>query len=220
MAHKKYKKHQAHISSPLKVQEEPLIEKTPAPTEKIPASNKESFISIFLGALIVIIIGVIVYNYFSGLNKKNIPPTVAPSPKISEEVSQPTMIKGKIISYKVASGDSLWTIAEKFYNDGYKWTEIAKINKLTNPDEIEVGMTLSISEPTVKQGAITPAAVSTVGPKAITGKVYKVSVGDDLWDIAVRACGDGYKWPLLATSNKLENPDIIHPGNIFKIKCK
>jgi len=267
MAHKKNKKHQVHVPSKVKLQEQPVLEESFVKTEKLQESNKESWISIILGALIVIIIGVIVYNYFSGLNKNNlkisknnitesvsptavpsktatvmptekpiptativptkiptIAPTAIPTKLITKEeigeTTKPKVIKGKITSYKVALGDSLWTIAQKFYNDGYKWTEISKINKLENPDEIEIGMILSVPVPTVKQGEILPEAASTVGPKAITGTVYKVDEGDDLWDIAVRACGDGYKWPLLATSNKIENPDLIHPGNILKIKCK
>lgn len=263
MARKKNKKHQARVASSNKVEQEPILSEVPMTTDSLPEGNKESLISIFLGALIVIIIGVIVYTYFSGLNKNNIKitknetkvilsPTVNPSPMVTVvptekplptatlaptkvptktptkiivkektgEVTAPKVIKGKITSYKVLMGDSLWTIAQKFYNDGYKWTEIAKINKLTNPDGIEIGMTLAIPQVTVKPGVILPNAASTVGPKAITGTVYKVDEGDDLWDIALRACGDGYKWPLLATTNKLENPDLIHPGNIFKIKCK
>jgi len=230
MTRKKIKKHHAHISKPIKVQEEPIVRETTESTNKLPKSNKESLISIFLGALIVIIIGVIVYNYFS-ISRVSSPeitaiPTEKPLPTITLTptkvlTAMPTkVIRENILSYKVAFGDSLWTIAQKFYNDGYKWSEIAKINKLENPDGIEVGMTLAIPRATVKPGMITPAAVSTVGPKAITGTVYKVSEGDYLWEIAVRACGDGYKWSKLAEDNKIGNPDIIHPGNIIKIRCK
>lgn len=221
MARKKHKRRAVLNSLPDKIREETVTEIIPETKKQIAAPIKESFFSILLGALIVIIIGAIVYNYFSGLNKKGANPTIGPSPQASlEEVSQSEAFKEKIKPYKVLPGDSLWTIAQKFYNDGYKWTEIAKLNKLKNPDSIETGMTLSLPKIAVKEGAITPTALSTAAPKAITGTAYKVSVGDDLWDIAVRACGDGYKWMKLAEDNKLENPDIIHQGNVFKIKCK
>jgi nucleoid-associated protein YgaU len=36
-----------------------------------------------------------------------------------------------------------------------------------------------------------------------------------LWTIAVRAYGDGYKWTEIAKANKLVNPNLIHPGNVF-----
>jgi len=52
---------------------------------------------------------------------------------------------------------------------------------------------------------------------AISGNSYTVVKGDDLWDIAVRAYGDGYKWVEIARANKLVNPDVIHPGNVFTL---
>lgn len=51
----------------------------------------------------------------------------------------------------------------------------------------------------------------------ITQSEYVVKKGDDLWDIAVRAYADGYKWVDIARVNNLSNPDLIHPGNVFKI---
>lgn len=47
-------------------------------------------------------------------------------------------------SYKVVKGDSLWTVALRAYGDGYKWTEIAKANKLANPGVIHPGNTLNL----------------------------------------------------------------------------
>lgn len=47
-------------------------------------------------------------------------------------------------SYKIAKGDSLWTIAVRAYGDGYKWVEIAKENNITNPNIIHTGNVLSI----------------------------------------------------------------------------
>lgn len=46
--------------------------------------------------------------------------------------------------YKVVKGDNLWSIAVRAYQDGYKWPEIAKVNKLKNPNVIEVGQVLKI----------------------------------------------------------------------------
>lgn len=47
-------------------------------------------------------------------------------------------------SYTVQKGDSLWSIAVKEYNDGYKWVEIARANKLAHPDFIHVGNVLTL----------------------------------------------------------------------------
>jgi nucleoid-associated protein YgaU len=61
-----------------------------------------------------------------------------------------------------------------------------------------------------------PAAGSTVPPmEKITGNTYTVVRGDNLWNIAVRAYGDGFRWVEIARSNKLVNPHLIHAGNKF-----
>lgn len=59
-------------------------------------------------------------------------------------------------------------------------------------------------------------AVVSAGTK-ITGNTYVIQVGDDLWDIALRAYGDGYRWVDIANANNLENPDIIHVDNTLKL---
>lgn len=42
-------------------------------------------------------------------------------------------------SYTIIKGDSLWNIAVKEYGDGYKWVEIARENKIPNPNIIYSG---------------------------------------------------------------------------------
>lgn len=55
--------------------------------------------------------------------------------------------------------------------------------------------------------AMTPQA------EKISGDNYTVTSGEYLWEIAVRAYGDGYKWVDIARANNLNNPDVIHVGN-------
>lgn len=140
--------------------------------------------------------------------------------------------------YTVAEGDTLWSIAEKSYNDGFKWNEIAEANNITDATILEEGTQLTIPEiagnqadtspevspspttvssptaaasptadPTVTQ---TPAETQTQAQK-ITGNSYKIVAGDTLWDISVRAYGNGYKWVELARVNNIVNPDLIYP---------
>ena len=47
-------------------------------------------------------------------------------------------------TYTVKSGDTLFKIAEQFYNDGNKWEKIAKKNGNIKPQELQVGQTLTI----------------------------------------------------------------------------
>jgi len=46
--------------------------------------------------------------------------------------------------YTVVRGDTLWSIAKKFYNDGSRYPEIAKANNISNPDLIHAGQKLLI----------------------------------------------------------------------------
>lgn len=47
-------------------------------------------------------------------------------------------------AYTVKKGDTLWTIATKYYGSGAKYTKIAEANKLKNPNKITVGQKLTI----------------------------------------------------------------------------
>jgi len=62
-------------------------------------------------------------------------PTKAPA----EEEKVDEKITSSATEYTVVAGDSLWKIAIAQYNDGYKWVEIARANKLANPDLIHPG---------------------------------------------------------------------------------
>ena len=48
-------------------------------------------------------------------------------------------------TYKVVKGDSLWSIAVRSYGDGFKWVEIARGNKLVNPNIIHQGNVLTLA---------------------------------------------------------------------------
>ena len=155
-------------------------------------------------------------------------PSVKPTVKLSATAA-PTQVAEKKggtpakSTYSVKAGDTLWNIAEKHYKSGYNWVDIARVNNLSNPDAIEEGMKLTIPsvEPKVAT-VIAPEAnkgsPAIKGGEKITGSTYKVVEGDDLWGIAVRAYGDGYKWVDIARVNNLSNPDIIHPGTVLKLQ--
>jgi len=139
--------------------------------------------------------------------------------------------------YKVVEGDTLWSIAEKSYGDGFKWTEIAKANNITNATDLEKGVQLTI--PDLKNSGAETEQISltaTVAPtskvaeaivsnpteviaqaRTITGNTYTVVRDDSLWDIAIRAYGNGYRWVEIAKANNLTNPDLIFSENILKL---
>ena len=67
--------------------------------------------------------------------------------------------------YTVKQGDTLWSIAEKFYHDGTKFAQIMKDNGLLS-DRIKVGMQLKIGSSSVdKEPAKTGATATICTPK-------------------------------------------------------
>lgn len=178
-----------------------------------------SYTSLILGIVVVVIVGILLIAFV----RRQV--SIKPSPETSsisiEEQQQIT--PGK--KYTVVAGDTLWDIAVKSYNNGYNWVEIAKANNLVSPNVIEAGAELQIPEikteakPEVKTLTVTDSMVAgtQVGAVKIEGDSYTVVLDDDLWDIAVRAYGDGYKWVEVAKANNLVNPDVIHAGNVLKL---
>jgi nucleoid-associated protein YgaU len=135
---------------------------------------------------------------------------------IEKEASQDRPVVGQ--DYIVKDDDTLWVIAERAYGSGYNFVDIARANKLANPDMLYVGTKLTIpsvqpKKPTV--GEITPRAAAT---KADVPQTYTVVKGDHLWSIAEKQLGDGYAWVTIAKLNNLRNPNIILPGQILKLK--
>jgi len=67
--------------------------------------------------------------------------------------------------------------------------------------------------------ALSPTPTEAISPtvQAIEGDSYTVVKGDNLWNISVRAYGDGFKWTEIAKANNLTNPGLIHSGNTFVI---
>ena len=60
---------------------------------------------------------------------------------------------------------------------------------------------------------------SSDAPAASAGTTYTVKSGDSLSKIAKRIYGDASKWNRIYDANrdKIENPDLIHPGQEFTI---
>ena len=165
--------------------------------------NEES-ISMVLGALVIVIVGILIVNYLKDKRSQTLPEALT--------TTNQSQI-GKV--HTVVKGETLWSIAEDVYGSGYNWTDVYKANGLKS-ETIEVGQELNMPNVAAKQPTATKQ-VSTIAPavQTITGDSYTVVHGDNLWKIAVRAYGDGYKWVEIAKVNKLVNPSLIHSGNVF-----
>lgn len=177
----------------------------------------ESSISMILGALVIIVLGVIVINYFRNVRKGEIG-TGINTEETPQEVVQPTITPGQgPVEYKVSKGESLWSISEKQYKSGYNWTDIAKANNLKSPYILKVDQTLTIPDIEQKIATVKNSENTSASTESISSSNYKVVKGDTLWSISRRAYKDGYMWTKIARENHLKNPNLIHPGNSLNL---
>ncbi|MBL8931728.1 MAG: LysM peptidoglycan-binding domain-containing protein [Kineosporiaceae bacterium] len=118
----------------------------------------------------------------------------------------------------VASGETLWTIAERHLGDGARFAEIARLNygreqpdgdRLTDSHWITPGWRLLLPS----------TAAQATGRRAAATRV--VAPGESLWQIAEEELGDGDQWPRVfrattATAqpggDRLSDPDLLRPG--------
>ena len=66
------------------------------------------------------------------------------SSKKKEEPKKEEPKKDTKVYYTIKKGDTLWEIAKKYYGNGSKYTEIAKLNSISNPDKIKVGQKIRV----------------------------------------------------------------------------
>lgn len=163
--------------------------------------TNQSKLSMILGALIILVVGILVFNFFNR-GKADLGP--AQQTEVQEDVA-PQSLPG---NYTVEEGDTLFAISEKYYGDGYKYVEVAQANNLTNPDQIDKGQVLKM--PKLLE------AENLWGEK-ITGDSYTVVSGDWLSKIAGRAYGDIYAYERIAKANNIQNRDLIEPGTVLTI---
>mgnify|MGYP001612960919 FL=1 len=156
----------------------------------------EQNISMALGVIVVVLVAGLLISYFKSVNKKGEVTSTS-----TTKVEEPTAGN----EYTVVAGDSLWTISQKAYGSGYNWTEIYAANKEVldaHPNLLYVGSKLTLPKLEVKE------AIS-----------YTVQTGDNLWNIAVKTCQNGYTWVKTANENKLANPNLLYVGQTLKIFC-
>ena len=188
--------------------------------------DQQSLTSLGLGSLVVIIVGLLIFNYFSKIKRAPTPPEeIVPEEKVEEKVEEkegkPSFEFKPVelpTEHAVIKGEHLWELAKKYYDDGYKWVNIAQANKLANPNIIHPGNKLTIPKIEVaeKPAEKLEARIKALGGE-IEGNEYTVQKGDDLCKIALRAYGDCTKGWEIAQVNNLKNPNLIHTGNVLQL---
>ncbi len=125
--------------------------------------------------------------------------------KIKEIFNPKNEENQELKKYIIKESDSLWIIAENVYGSGFNAYDIAEVNKIENPDIIEIGQEIILPNIEAKQ--------TTVGETlSLDSESYTVLQGDSLWIIAQKVYGDPYKWVNIAQKNNIPNPDLIYPA--------
>lgn len=116
----------------------------------------ESTFSMLLGLGVVLVIGSLVVNYFR--NKPAELPNFEDQQEIVEDVAEKEEyaevpaaelppFEGELpVIYRVREGDNLWKIAERYYQTGYGWVEIAEVNNLQKVNVLEKDQELTIPQ--------------------------------------------------------------------------
>lgn len=174
--------------------------------------ENESAISMLLGMAVVLVVAVLLFNYYQQGRKLNQKQSFLEPTKtavISDEAvttgSEPLPLKEN--EYEVKAGDNLWRIAQVKYDDGYRWVEIAKENQLANASLIEVGQRLKLPG---------DGLVSEKKPNLTEHTVLR---GESLWSIASSVYGDGFEWTKIfaANQNMVADPGYIEIGWVLKL---
>jgi nucleoid-associated protein YgaU len=177
--------------------------------------STEEIVSMFLGLVIVVVVSGMIFNFIQKRKGSVTIPGVSDISITKDDL----LIKEKEVNnednYVVLANDSLWKIAVYKYNNGYAWTEIAKVNSINTPNRLEVGQKLIIPKIDKKEVLTSNNNLN----KTITTKDYKVIKNDSLWKIAVREYGDGYQWTKIWQENKskIVDPNKIEIGMILVI---
>lgn len=143
---------------------------------------------------------------------------------IVEAAPHPSVVPGHdgaatpSVQYTVQRGDHLWDIARRFYADGTRYVTIFEVNRdrvmnngerFTDPRLIRAGWEIYLPLP------------STQVTVEADRMLYQVVRGDDLWSIAARLLGDGFRWMEIWDLNRgremsdgarFSDPNLIRPG--------
>ena len=135
----------------------------------------ESSLSMVLGGLVVVVVGILVYNYFSSVNRGSMEASPSPEYQVSLVEEAGELVPDQLpVTHKVTAGEHLWSIAEKYYHSGYNWVDIASANGLLNANVVTEGQELTIPRIAVK-----PATVAATTPE-VTGEATMEATSPDM----------------------------------------
>jgi LysM repeat protein len=137
----------------------------PVVTVRNTAPDSETVMSMILGAMVVVVLGALVFSYIRDWRSRQQASTTAeatpsPTPLIVEELPSEVVTEttddGQEVpvnlpaQYIVKEGDSTWKIAEAFFGSGFNYVDIEDANGLQSNQDLTVGQELTIPKMAVR----------------------------------------------------------------------
>ena len=135
-------------------------------------------------------------------------PTLMPEPETALAKTQTSVGPARTIEYVVQEDDSMWTIADQWFEDPTRWQEIARANPGINPDRLRVGQRLYLpAQKTAGPVGLNRAVdLENQGPapaqRAAQRTYYSVRSGDTLSTIAQKYYQSGSRWRVIYDANR------------------
>jgi len=130
-------------------------------------------------------------------------PTDSP---VAPPIAPPTRPQPTI--YTVKDGDTMSSIAIRWFGDELKWHLIAKANPLVDPSRLRIGQVLHLPPRGTPRGSVPPPAPGRAS-------AYTVRSGDTLSTIALEVYGSGALWKSIYAANRARigsDPDRLVVG--------
>lgn len=155
------------------------------------------------------------------------PLKVAPTPekivsrKInSSEFKKLRTIDEELVIYIIKKGDSLKSIAQKYYGNSNKEKTIANLNFIENPSSIKVGEEIIVAVRPLEETTTKPSKKSKTN-SVICKTTYTIHAGDTLGKIAQKLLGSSSKANKILEVNPDIRPDRLRIGTKINIpECK
>lgn len=119
-------------------------------------------------------------------------------------------------THRVAAGDKLEDLAERYYGDRARWPRIAEANGISDPSRMRRDAVLVIPdlESPRTTSAARPREPRVTSETPARSATYEVRDGDSLARIAKRQLGREARWREIKKLNALAN-ETVHPGQVL-----
>ncbi|MEO1128543.1 MAG: LysM peptidoglycan-binding domain-containing protein [Planctomycetota bacterium] len=149
---------------------------------------------------------------------------VQPTPERPREVNED---RRTMPVHRVQRGESLWSIAERYYADGHLHDELAAYNegRVGRDGALQPGVRLQIPPSWMLRGELKPATKTPrqtprQTPSAAASRTYTVQPGDTLGEISMELLGTSKRWQELLDLNGLKDARSLRVGMKLKVPAR